>query len=150
MKMGNTNLFHMIAIAALALLAGIAQADAAALTVTNGWFRALPAAVPSGGYFTLHNDGDKAVSLTGAQSPACGMLMLHKSMDHGGMGMMEHVDSVTVDPGGTLEFAPGGYHLMCMGSKPILKPGAQVPVTLSFAGGQTVSAEFQVRNAAGK
>lgn len=148
MKKANARLFHMIAIAALAL--GIGQADAAALRVTNGWFRALPAAVPSGGYFTLHNDGDKAVSLTGAQSPACGMLMLHKSMNHGGMGMMEHVDNVAVDPGGTLEFAPGGYHLMCMDSKPILKPGAQVPVTLSFAGGDTVTAEFQVRNAAGK
>ena len=87
MKKANARLFHMTAIVALAL--GIGQADAAALRVTNGWFRALPAAVPSGGYFTLHNDGDKAVSLTGAQSPACGMLMLHKSMNHGGIRTLE-------------------------------------------------------------
>jgi copper(I)-binding protein len=129
-------------------MAGAAQA--APLTVTDGWFRALPPSVPSGGYFTLHNRGGKTVTLTGAQSPACGMLMLHRSMNHGGMGMMDHVARVDIAPGGRLDFSPGGYHLMCMDSKPILRPGASVPVTLSFAGGETVTANFVVRNAAGK
>jgi copper(I)-binding protein len=129
-------------------MAGAAQA--APLTVTDGWFRALPPSVPSGGYFTLHNGGGKTVTLTGAQSPACGMLMLHRSMNHGGMGMMDHVARVDIAPDGRLDFSPGGYHLMCMDSKPILRPGASVPVTLSFAGGETVTANFVVRNAAGK
>lgn len=146
--MKNTNLFP--AMTALALLAGIAAAQAAPLTVSDGWFRAMPAAVPSGGYFTLHNGGEKPVTLTGAESPACGMLMLHKSMNQGGMGMMEHVTSVDVAPGGTLEFKPGGHHLMCMHSTAMLKPGARVPVTLKFSGGETVTADFAVRNAAGK
>jgi copper(I)-binding protein len=129
-------------------MAGAAQA--APLTVTDGWFRALPPSVPSGGYFTLHNGDGKTVTLTGAQSPACGMLMLHRSMNHGGMGMMDHVARVDIAPDGRLDFSPGGYHLMCMDSKPILRPGASVPVTLSFAGGETVTANFVVRNAAGK
>ena len=150
MRFGNATLFHILAMTALALMVGIAAADAAPLAVSGGWFRALPAAVPSGGYFTLHNGGDKPVTLMGAQSPACGHLMLPKSMNHGGMGMMEHVDSVKVEAGDTLTFAPGGYHLMCMDSKPILKAGARVPVTLQFAGGETVTADFAVRNAAGK
>jgi copper(I)-binding protein len=139
-----------IPVTALALLAGLCGARAAAITVTGGWFRALPAALPSGGYFTVHNGGDTPQTLTGAQSPACGALMLHKSMNHGGMATMEHVNGVAIAPGGTLTFAPGGYHLMCMDSKPILKPGARVAVTLHFADGGKVTGTFAVRNAAGK
>lgn len=150
MQFGNANLFHILAMTALALMVGIAAADAAPLAVTGGWFRALPAAVPSGGYFTLHNGGDKPVTLMGAQSPACGHLMLHKSMNHGGMGMMEHVDSVKVEAGDTLTFAPGGYHLMCMRPQPALKVGASVLVTLTFADGQTLSAPFPVKGPGGQ
>lgn len=125
-------------------------ANAAGVSITDGWFRALPAPLPAGGYFTLHNDGDKAVTLTGAQSPACGTLMIHQSMDHGGMTMMMPVTKVAIQPGGTLAFAPGGYHLMCTETKPVLKPGASVPVTLNFDGAQSVTADFSVRGAAGK
>jgi copper(I)-binding protein len=132
------------------VLALTGTAQAAPPTITDGWFRALPPSVPSGGYFTLHNGGGKTVTLTGAQSPACGMLMLHRSMNHGGMGMMSHVTTIDIAPGATLQFSPGGYHLMCMDSRPVLKPGARVPVTLTFAGGQAITASFAVRNAAGK
>lgn len=121
-----------------------------AVTVSGGWFRALPATVPSGAYFTLRNNGTKPVSLTGADSPACGMLMLHKSENHGGMGGMTMMETVDVAPGSTVSFAPGGYHLMCMDSKPILKPGSKVPVTLQFAGGASLTAQFDVRTAIGR
>lgn len=137
--------------------AGALAADTAAkdvtiknVTVSDGWFRALPAPLPAGGYFTLHNDGDRAVTLTGVQSPACGTLMIHQSMDHGGMAMMMPVTTLAISPGGSQTFQPGGYHLMCMDARPALKPGADVPVTLLFDGGQTLTARFAVRNAAGK
>jgi copper(I)-binding protein len=149
-RIGNSILFHVLAIAALLVVATAGGADAAEVTVSDAWMRALPPSVPSGGYFTLHNGGGKPVTLTGAQSPACGMLMLHKSKNHGGMGMMMDVPQVNVPAGGTIRFAPGGYHLMCMDSKPLLKVGKSVPVTLSFRDGPPVTARFVVRNAAGK
>ena len=120
------------------------------VTVENGWIRALPGSVPAGGYFMLHNGGNKAIALVGAQSPACGMLMLHVSENKGGMSTMRHVDSVDVAPGGTLEFKQGGYHLMCMQATAAIKPGASVPVTLMFQDGRNVTANFAVRDAMGK
>jgi copper(I)-binding protein len=131
-------------------LATILPAQAAGLRVTDAWFRALPPSVPSGGYFMLHNDGAKPVTLTGAESPACGMLMLHKSENMGGMSSMADVSDIAVPAGGTLAFAPGGYHLMCMDAKPILKPGGHVPVTLLFKDGAKRTASFAVRGATGK
>jgi periplasmic copper chaperone A len=125
-------------------------AQAAGLAISNAWFRALPNNLPAAGYFTLKNAGAKAVSLTGADSSACGMLMLHKTEHAGGMNHMSMVDSVDVPAGGTLSFAPGGYHLMCMDPAATMKPGATVSVTLKFADGTTLQTGFPVKAATGK
>ena len=132
------------------LLSTAAVAATPDITIENGWIRALPGTAPSGGYFVLHNAGKKPASLIGAESPACGMLMLHVSENKGGMSAMRHVDSVDVAPGGTLEFKQGGYHLMCMQATTAIKPGATVPVTLIFQDGMKVTANFAVRDAMGK
>lgn len=124
-------------------------ASAADVVVSGAWFRALPAGLPAGGYFTLKNFGT-AVQLTGAASPACGMLMLHKSQDVGGMSSMEDVQSVELPAGGEIVFAPGGYHLMCMAPSAAMKPGGHVPVSLQFSDHSTKTAPFAVKNAAGK
>src|ERR1043166_7000654 len=120
------------------------------VTVADGWFRALPANLPAGGYFELRNTGKWPVLLTGASSPACGMLMLHKSESKNGVGSMDDVASIEIPPGGKLDFAPGGYHLMCMDTTVAMKPGASVSVTLKFADGTKTSVIFAVKNARGQ
>ncbi|MDE1938926.1 MAG: copper chaperone PCu(A)C [Alphaproteobacteria bacterium] len=146
----NSNNLHAAAILALGIIVFASHAHAAGLTVSNGWMRKLPANLPAAGYFDLHNGGDKTASLTGASSPACGMLMLHKSEDIGGTEHMSDVASVDVTAGATVKFTPGGYHLMCMQPGPTLQIGGKVPVTLEFLGGIKITADFAVRNAAGK
>jgi copper(I)-binding protein len=131
-------------------LAAAAPVAAAGLSVNNGWFRALPGTLPAGGYFTLRNAGTAKAVLTGAESPACGMLMMHKSDDKGGMSSMDMVSVLDVPGGGSVAFAPGGYHLMCEDPKPAMKPGGHVGVTLLFQDGSRLAADFAVRNAAGK
>ena len=150
MRTLNVNIMHGAAIAALFLIVFISVVNAAELTVTDGWIRALPPNVPSGGYFTLHNGGKKSISLTGASSPACGMLMLHQTENMGGMTQMNDVANVNVPAGETIKFSPGGYHLMCMSATSAIKPGKTVPVTLKFSDGSNVNAVFAVRDAAGK
>ena len=127
-----------------------APAVASGLAVSDAWFRALPGTLPAGGYFTLRNNGAKEAVLSGAESPACGMLMLHKSETKGGMAGMDMIGTLPVPAGGSVSFTPGSYHLMCMNAKPALKPGASVKVTLLFQDGGRVTADFAVRNAAGK
>jgi len=78
----------------------------------------------------LKNTGDGDAVLIGASSPDCSSLMLHKSQDSSGMSMMMDVQSVTVPAGGSVTFASGGYHLMCMNPK--MHAEERVPVTLDF------------------
>ena len=134
----------------LTIAAAGAPAASSALSLSGGWIRLLPGSLPAAGYFTLKNSGTAKVALTGADTPACGMLMLHKSSDTGGMSSMQDVQKVDVPGGGTVNFTPGGYHLMCMDPRPSLKLGASIPVTLSFQGAPPLTARFDVKGATGK
>ena len=145
--MRKSNVFAHILFAASVLIAGAADADS--LTVTDGWIRALPGKVPAGGYFTLSNDSGRRMALTGASSPACGMLMLHKTDTESGMASMNDVTAIPIAVGAHISFAPGGYHLMCMDPTTAIAPGNKVPVTLIFLDGTKVTTEFAVRNATG-
>lgn len=130
------------------LLASCVAAQAAPFDVSGAWFRSLPGKLPAGGYFTVQNNTGRDVTITGASSDACGMLMIHQSSNKGGMSSMMMMDEVKVPAGGKIAFAPGGYHLMC--EQPKMKIGAKVPVTLHFAGGNSVTVAFEVRGASGK
>jgi copper(I)-binding protein len=135
---------------ALAALLIAAPANAATVIVKDGWFRALPAKLPAAGYFTVRNAGANTVSITGADSPACGMLMLHKTEDKGGTMDMMDMPAIPVPGAATVQFAPGGFHLMCTDPGAVIKPGAHVPVTLIFSDGSKVTTTFDVRNAKGQ
>lgn len=124
---------------------------AAGVSVTNAWFRALPGGLPAGGYFSLHNSGAAPIELVAAKSPACGMLMLHRTTESGGMSRMSAVRSASIPGGGTLVFAPGGYHLMCtQPSAAAMIPGKSVRVDLFFADGSQIGADFAVKTATGE
>jgi hypothetical protein len=78
------------------------------------------------------------------------MLMMHQSSNKGGMSGMDMVDKVSVPAGGTVRFAPGGYHLMCENPTAKMKVGSKVGVLLRLSDGSAVAAGFVVKNAAGK
>ena len=140
---------------ALLLIAGSATLAASSafaddLSVSNPWFRFIIPSVPAAGYFTLTNAGHEKRVLTGASSPACGSLMMHKSMSADGEDQMVMVTSLDVLPNGAVTFGPGGYHLMCMEPSNDMKIGARVPVTLTFADGLTLTQDFSVHGVGGQ
>jgi len=145
--MRTSNTLPLAALLSSFFIAG--GAHAGSVTVTDGWIRAMPGKTPAGGYFTLSNDSGYRVVLTGASSPACGMLMLHKTDTESGMASMNDVANIPIAVGQHLSFAPGGYHLMCMEPTAQIEPGNKVPVTLVFEDGAKVTTTFVVRNAAG-
>ena len=128
--------------------AGLAHAGTAAhVTASHAWIRVLPGNLPAGAYVTLRNDGDKAVSLTGASSPAYGEAMLHESSSAGGMNRMTMVDALPIPAHGTQALQPGGYHLMLMDAKQPVHPGDTVRVVLRFGDGDTLPVDFTARPA---
>jgi periplasmic copper chaperone A len=133
-----------------AILAPTFATAAGGVSIEGQWMRFIIRATPAAGYFTLKNDGDSAVELTGAASTGCGMVMLHETKEVNGVEQMMMVKSIKVPAHGSFSFAPGGYHLMCMQPQMSMKVGASVPVVLKFADGKTLTASFPVKGPGGK
>ena len=143
--------------------------DAAGLSVGGAWIRELAAGLPAAGYFKLRNDSGQTVQLVGAASPACGGLTLHQTIrEHTmsamsgmdpdnprrgasmpGMTTMQPLAALPVPAHGAVQFAPGGYHLMCEHPTEAVQPGRSVVVTLRFADGRSLRETFPVRDARG-
>ena len=143
----------LLVVCALGLLGGALGAPAItadiapAVQVTGAWIRWLPADLPAGGYAIFANAGDKAMVLTSASSPDYGNIALHQTINKGGGSEMVRADKITIPPHGTVEFAPGGHHIMLMQPKKDVKPGDRVPIALGFANGRTIRVEFEVLKA---
>ncbi|MOA50683.1 hypothetical protein D3C78_1737360 [compost metagenome] len=61
---------------------------------------------------------------------------------------MQKVEGVDIPAGGTLTFAPGGYHLMLLGLKKPLAAEERFPVTLHFQKAGDVKVEILVQKEA--
>lgn len=147
MRSGFQEICRLSAIFALVSLS-VVPSWADDVTISDAWIRALPVGSDAG-YFTLKNSGSTNRTLTGAASPACGMLMLHQTATMNGMTHMADVASVDVPAGSEIKFAPNGYHLMCDRPRSAIKRGAKIPVTLEFSDGTKTTVAFTVKDATG-
>ncbi len=120
-------------------------APAPSIRVKDAWIRWLPAGVPSGGYATLINTGEKPVTLIGASSAAFGEVSIHRSIERAGSMEMVPVERITIDPHSTLDFASAGYHFMLMQPSRSLEEGGHIPIILRFDGGGELTVQFEVR-----
>jgi copper(I)-binding protein len=132
----------IVFIAAAGIAPMMALAGQAPVMVSHPWFRYLLPQIPAGGFMTLKNNTAQPIILTGVQSPACGMAMLHRSVNKSGMDMMTAVKSVTIPAHGEFRFAPGGYHVMCM--QPKMSVGTSVSVTFMFEKHKPIRVPFPV------
>ncbi len=126
---------------------GVAMAgsppDAASTThVQHAWIRLLPAGLPAGGYAVISNTGDAPHTVTSASSTDYASVMLHHSSEKNGVSQMRMVKALTIPAHGKLTLAPGGYHLMFMHATGAVHAGDKVTVTLHFADGSKLKADF--------
>jgi len=124
-----------------------AMPTASAVNISECWIRLLPLPAPSAGYFNAKNSGQDSVTLSGAASAQYGQVMLHQTTHKDGMSRMSSVEGVDIAPGQTLEFKPGGYHIML--EKPVaeIKVGDVVPMQFLLISGQKAEAECEVKPA---
>lgn len=122
--------------------------QAQAVQIQSARIRWLPGGVPLAGYATLVNGSDQPVVLTSATSDAFHDLSFHQTLQTGGTVRMSPLERITIAPHTTLDFEAHGIHLMLMQPRETLDPRGAVPITLHFADGSSVTAQFQVRTSA--
>lgn len=106
----------------------------------------MPGAQVAAAYMQVQNTGKTPFTLVSASSPVCEKVELHTmSMEGGVMRMRQITGGVTVKPGQTVSFFPGGMHLMLMGLRQQLAAGTSIPVTLTFSGAPAQTIQFPVQ-----
>ncbi len=148
------NRFSFLVASALAMplamsLAAPAIADdvtVGSLKISAPWARATPkGASVGGGYFKITNTGTAPDRLVSGASDVSQRFEIHEmSMDNGVMKMRELAKGLEIKPGETVEFKPGGYHVMFIGLNKQLMQGERVKVTLQFEKAGKVDLDFGV------
>ena len=140
-------MLRRLCLAALLLLPLAAWSDGPEVSASHVWIRQAPPGISVlGGYFTLQNLTDKPLDLKSVSSPEFGSVQMHKSFIKDDQEQMEAVPSITLPAHGSIEFKPGGYHLMLMQPKKNLFPGDMVTLDLSFSDGSELAILAPVRH----
>ena len=101
---------------------------------------------PAAVYFTVRNDGSSAVTLAGVHVAAIGEAQMHKTRG----GSMSAIDKLDIAPGESIDFAPGGFHVMGFDPDKTLKAGDSTELTLTFADGDKLSMPLRVETMGGE
>ena len=136
---------NLVLLAAGMVPAAVISAPAKPIVVVDAWVRPAQAGMNGAGYMTLVNQGRSADRLMGASSPVATQVLLHRSLEIGGVMTMRPVPVLDVGSGARVNLAPGGLHLMFEGLRRPLLAGRSVPVSLTFARAGRVRATLMVR-----
>ncbi len=116
------------------------------LVVKDAWVRAAAAGADTAAYFTIVNGQSAPDTLLSATTDAAQEVGVHETTtDTSGMTGMHAVPSLGIPGGGTVQFAPGGYHVMLTSLKQALAAGGTVTLTLTFQNAGIVTVNAEVR-----
>lgn len=133
----------------LSTLTGCAPATSPDVSpvVTDVWIRAIPDVAKDGDmtgmFMTVANPGDTDIFLTGgttAPTVSAEPLDAHEVVtnDAGEMVMQKTDHGILVPAHGSVQLAPGGFHIMFWKLAAPIAVGSTVPATLTFSNGTTV------------
>jgi periplasmic copper chaperone A len=116
----------------------VAAAAASAVTITDPWVKTAKKGM-SAAFGTLVNNTDAEVTVVSGVSPISPVIELHEVVDSKGKMIMRPKEGgIVIPPRGTHQLQPGGDHIMLMGVTEAVRPGAQIPFTLTLKDGKTV------------
>ncbi len=108
----------------------LVQADdrknsSAELAVVNAYMPAVPPVSRTAAvYLKLKNTSQSKIVLSGVSTSVAKHAMFHQTIESKGMVKMKHLSNLEIHPGETIEFSPGGMHIMLMGLQNISNQGS--------------------------
>ena len=117
------------------------------IVVSDAWVRPARAGQPTtAAYFSICNGGEET-SLVGAAFDGANAVELHNTtVDDDAVASMKKSKGILLPKNKSIEFTPGGRHIMLIGVKEAIVDGGDPLFTLSFANGKALNIVFEVRN----
>lgn len=116
--------------------------------IMNAWINDAPPTLKHrAGYIEVHNMSDTDIILQSASSDAFKTVEFHESILNGEQVQMRQRKNIKIDAGKTIQFQPGGLHLMLMNKQQDLKENDTANVSLTLSNGETIDITFTVKKA---
>jgi len=104
---------------------------------------------PGVAYFTLSQGDGAPRKLVAVHVEGFGRAEMHQSMTEGGMMSMQAIHDVKIEAGKSVEFKPGGYHVMLFNPDASLKAGGTAELTITLDNGDKATALAKLEGAGG-
>jgi len=125
----------------ISLLLGACSGDSAPLTISDAAVaHPKPGMQMTAGYFTLTNHTSQAIVITEVRSPQFGSVQMHETVVEDGIARMVELGDLILAPNSSVEFLPGGKHLMLMQAADELDN-----VTLDFLTGESIVLSITIK-----
>ncbi|MEL7519655.1 MAG: copper chaperone PCu(A)C [Pseudomonadota bacterium] len=102
---------------------------------------------PAAVYFDAAYNGERGISITGAEVAGAASATVHAMMEYNFEMTMAEAGPIAIRGGESQTFEPGGLHVMAMELDESIKAGDTVEVTLKIVGGKTHKFDAEVRAA---
>ena len=101
---------------------------------SDPWARATSKLARTGAVYikNIHNKGKNAVKITGFSANIAQKVQLHNTVVENGVAKMQHIEFLEIGPNKSVQFNPGGLHIMLMGLKRPLEKNSQFPLIIKF------------------
>ena len=118
---------------------------AGSIEISTPWSRATPKGAQTAiGYMTIKNNGTTPDRLIGGSIDVADHFQLHAMTMENGIAKMRELSDIEIKPGQTIEFKPGGSHVMFVNLKRPLSKGEHINGTLVFEHAGKVKIEYSV------
>ena len=116
------------------------------LTIQDAWARPAQTGENGAAYFIIENETLSDDTLMSVSSDIATAAEVHMSMgDANGVMSMQMQEAVAIPAGESVDFKPGGLHVMLVNLTRDLKPGDTITLTLNFKETGNVVVEVQVK-----
>ena len=95
------------------------------------------------GHFMNHSDKDRYI--VSAETKAVGKVELHDVIMDGEVMKMRQVEKIKIPANGSVTLKPGSLHIMLFNLAKPLAEGNTIPVTITFANGETQELEAPIK-----
>jgi hypothetical protein len=116
------------------------------VVVSNAWIRAsAPMQVNGAGYAAIQSKSAQADRLLSATADVAERVELHTIITENGVAQMRQVTGIDIPAGGTVNLAPGGFHVMFVKLKQPFVEGKTVPIKFTFEKAGAIMVNFEVK-----
>ena len=116
------------------------------IAVQDAWINEAPPTVTvMAGYARIYNNSDQDMVLIQVTSPGFDLVEIHQNFIKDGMASMAKQETMVINAGSSIEFTPGGLHLMLYQPAAMLKEGDKVKMEFEFSDGTSIDTSAEVR-----